>query len=226
MSAIGRETGGAWSRRLLHALSRARRRVRSDSGVTLMELLVGMTIMTIFMSMFTASVVMMYRSTSKTQAIADTASQLSIAFNRLDKSVRYASAITQPGLGYDGKSWYVEWLTTYTGAGQCTQLRLNVANGQLQQRTWTVPVNGAGSLSDPTDWLPLASSLESGSGSSPSPFTRLTDSAVPNQQLRLYLIAQTMGQGGTTQSVSDVTFTAFNSSLYSPNDVCAEWSRG
>lgn len=213
-------------RLMSRASSRIRSRARSDAGVTLMELVVGMTIMTIFMSMFTASVVMMYDSTSKTEAISDTASQLSIAFNRLDKSVRYASAITDPGPGVvDPGDWYVEWLTTFSGTSECTQLRLNVAKGQLQQRTWTIATDGSGSVSDPTDWLPLASNLQPGGGSAPEPLTRVSGSNVPYQQLRIYLIARTVGQSGPTQSISDVTFTAFNTYIYAPNDVCMQWSR-
>jgi hypothetical protein len=196
---------------------------RSDAGVTHVELLVGMTIMTIFMSMFTASVVMMYKSTSKAEAIGNTASQLSMAFTRLDKSVRYASAITEPAQGADN-NWYVEWLSTFSGTAQCTRIRLNVAAGQLQQRTWTV--DSSGSPSAPSDWIPLASNLQTGGASDPQPLTRVSDPNVPYQQLRIYLIAQTVGQSGPTKSVSDVTFTAFNTSVYSPNFVCGEWSRG
>lgn len=211
----------------IRGLGRGRKRARSDAGVTLMELMVGMVIMTIFMSMFTGAVVMMYSSTSKTQAIADTASQLSFAFNRLDKSVRYASAITAPGPGVDNANdMYVEWLSTFTGTSVCTQLRLNVSAGQLQERTWTVATDGSGTASNPTTWLPMASNVQPGGSSDPEPLSWVANPNVPYQQLRIYLIARTVGQSGPTQSVSDVTFTAFNSSVYSPNDVCTQWSRG
>lgn len=200
----------------------------SDSGVTLMELMVGMVIMTIFMAMFTGAVVMMFNATSKAQAIGDTASQLSIAFNRLDKSVRYASAITAPGSGDGDGNLYVEWESTFTGTPVCTQLRFNVAAGQLQQRTWTVTTDAAGistGYSNASAWLPLASSLKQGNASDPAVLTRIGGSALPYQQLRIYLIAEAIGRTGPTQSVSDVTFTAFNSSPSSPGDVCEELGR-
>jgi Tfp pilus assembly protein FimT len=195
-------------------------KTRSDAGVTLMELMVGLTIMTIFMGMFTGAAVMMYNSTSKAEAIGETASQLSIAFSRLDTSVRYASAISQPGTGMDGNT-YVEWQSTYSGATNCTQLRFDVNADQLQQRTWTVA--GAGTYSALTNWLPFASGVTTGAT---SVFTRdISTETMPHQQLRIYLIAQSMGRTGPTTSVSDVTFTAFNSSDSSPTDICTEVTR-
>ena len=196
--------------------------MRPDSGVTLMELMVGLTIMTIFMGMFTGAVVMMYNATSKAQAVGDTASQLSIAFSRLDRSVRYASAISQPGTGTGG-ALYVEWQSTYSGATNCTQLRLNSTVAQLQQRTWTVPAAG-GSATALTTWLPLASGVQAGSV---TPFTLPTSSGMPYQQLRVYLVATSTGRTGITTSVSDVTFTAFNSKISAsgPAGICTEAGR-
>jgi prepilin-type N-terminal cleavage/methylation domain-containing protein len=178
---------------------------RRDSGVTLMELMVGMTIMAIFMTMFTTSVVMMYNSTSKTEAVADTASQLSMAFNRLDTSVRYASGITQPGIGSDGNS-YVEWRSTYSGTAVCTQLRLASGVDQLQQRTWTPSTSGT--VTGLTPWQPLASNVRADSGV--GVFTLPAIAAGTPGKLRIHLVAETMGRSGKTDSVSDVTFTAFN----------------
>ena len=202
------------------AFIRRLRKMRSDAGVTLMELMVGLSIMTIFMGMFTGAAVMMYNSTSKAEAIGETASQLSIAFSRLDKSVRYASAISQPGTGMDGNT-YVEWQSTYSGATNCTQLRLNAGTHQLQQRTWTVA--GAGIYTALTNWAPLASGLVTGAT---DVFSRsVSTETMPHQQLRIYLVAQSMGRTGPTTSISDVTFTAFNSSDSSPIDICTEVTR-
>lgn len=202
------------------AFIRRLRKMRSDAGVTLMELMVGLTIMTIFMGMFTGAAVMMYNSTSKAEAIGETASQLSIAFSRLDKSVRYASAISQPGTGMDGNT-YVEWQSTYSGATNCTQLRLDTGADQLQQRTWTVA--GPGTYTALTNWTPLASGLATGAT---DVFSRsVSTETMPHQQLRIYLVAQSMGRTGPTTPISDVTFTAFNSSDSSPIDICTEVTR-
>ena len=194
-----------------------RRRPRhGDAGVTLMELVVGMTIMTIFMTIFTGSVVMMYDSTSKSGGIA---------CNRLDKSIRYASAISPPGKS--SGAWYVEWETTYTGTPQCTQLRLNPTAQQLQQRTWTV---SGGSATNVSNWLPLASGVtdtDPTTGAAVTPFTfTMSDAAVPYEQLDIRLVAVSVGRSGTTTSISDVTFTAFNSRLTTATTgICAEKGR-
>jgi hypothetical protein len=190
--------------------------MRSDAGVTLMELMVGLTIMTIFMGMFTGAAIMMYNATSKAETIGETASQLSIAFSRLDTSVRYASAIGEPGQA--GSDWFVTWQSTYSGSAECTQLEFDVTAQQLRQRTWTAEEGGG--YEDLTGWIPLASGVTA--GSTPV-FTRNPPTAdQPHQQLRIYLTAEAMSRSGPTTSVSDVTFTAFNSSASSPTDVCTE----
>jgi Tfp pilus assembly protein FimT len=189
----------------------AQRALRSESGLSLMELVVGLTIMAIFMAIFTASVSMMYNTTSKTEALSDTASQLSIAFNRLDTSVRYASAISTPG--QSGGDWYVEWQSSYTGTDQCTQVRVDASAGQLQQRTWTPASDG--SATGLTAWLPLASGLQltdPDTGAAVTPFTvTAVGTAIPYQQLSFHLIAKATGRVGVTTTVTTVTFTAFNS---------------
>ncbi len=204
----------------------ARRALRSESGLSLMELVVGLTIMTIFMTMFTGAVVMMYNTSSKTEALSDTASQLSIAFNRLDKSVRYASAINEPGQA--GNDWYVEWLSTYSGRKDCTQVRVHAADNQLQQRTWSVSADGT--ATGLTAWVPLASGLDIGAAA--SPFTlnvasdAARDSAMPYQQLTFRLTAASTGRTGITTTATDVTFTAFNSEALTSGAICMEGGRG
>lgn len=191
-----------------------------------MELVVGLTVMAIFMVIFTASVSMMYNTTSKAEAMSDTASQLSIAFNRLDKSVRYAAAIAPPGTSRG--TWYVEWQTTYTGTPECTQLRLNSSSGQLQQRTWTLDADGTSD--DLTGWLPLASGLtttDPATGHAVQPFTfTASTGTMPYEQLSFHLIAEAQGRTGVTTSMSDVTFTAFNSRLTTSTEgICEEVGR-
>lgn len=196
-----------------------RRKACCDAGVSLMELMVGLTIMTLFMGMFTGAVVMMYNATSKAEAVGETALQLSMAFSRLDTSVRYASGINEPGPGTDGNS-YVEWRSTYSGEPECTQLRLNNSAEQLQQRTWTVLATGG--YQDLANWMPLASELQS------VPEGVFSVSRASNdapQKLRVHLVAASMGRTGLTTSVSDVTFTAFNSSASDFAMVCQELGR-
>lgn len=194
--------------------SRFRARSCSDAGVTLMELMVGLTIMTIFMGMFTGAVVMMYSSTSKAEAIGDSASQLSIAFSRLDTSVRYATLISEPNPNpaADG-SWYVQWLgVDRTGNQQCTQLAIAQGGGTLWQRTRPFGDSwGAGG------WSAIASNLvlnDPANGAAVMPFVVGWSTSLHSYQtLTLHFISEAIGRDGATYSHSDVTFTAFNSSV-------------
>ena len=63
-----------------------------------MELIVGMALMAIFMSMFTAAIVLMTQTGNKVEAVSISAARrTNQAFLTMDKTVRYASAITTPG---------------------------------------------------------------------------------------------------------------------------------
>ena len=181
---------------------------RDEDGFTLVELLVAMLVMTIFMGLVTAAVVQMTQVSLKSQAIGDAESQLNAAFLRLDKEVRYASAINSPG--QNGSDWYVEFQSKYSGTTTCTQLRTTAAAGKLQQRTWTVT---GGSVTAP-GWTTLASGVANQSGvAAQNPFTFTVAGATAiHQQLKVYLLASS-GPGGTatkSTSTSSATFTALN----------------
>ena len=131
-----------------------RARLRGDDGVTLVEMVVGMAIMMIFLGIFTVAMVGMSKSESKARSVSDTASQVNVAFLWLDRNVRYASGLTAPGTS--SGDFYVELSNTGSGKQVCTQVRLHVANQQLQQRSWTVSGSSYTNLSS---WLPIASNI-------------------------------------------------------------------
>ena len=166
-----------------------------DEGLTLIEVVTATAIMSIVMSLFTAGILQMYRTVNRTQATATVQAQLHIAFQRLDKEIRYAVGLSTPGAV--GADPYVEYLTANTGSPICAELRLHVATAQLQRRTWT---QGASPLV-PGPWTPLAAGVTGA-----TPFTVLPADATFNaQRLRLQLTA--------TAKQVDVTFTAVNTSL-------------
>lgn len=117
-----------------------RQRLRNeDRGVTIVELIVSMGIFVMVLVVFLAAMVTMSRQAVRTQAVGDSASQLRTVFQRLDKEVRYASAINAPG--HSDGDIYVEYLVPEsTGAGEelCVQWRYLVAAKELQRRTWTL----------------------------------------------------------------------------------------
>lgn len=213
--------------RLKAALSRRGEveRERTDDGFSLMETIVGMAIMSVFLSIFTGAMLGMFNAANKVTSTNNTASQLNIAFNRLDKQVRYAAAISPEGLS--GGSWYVEFLTTNTGVSVCTQLKLNPTTSLLQERSWTVPSTGSAT---PTGWSQLANNITNGSESAtstdrPFQFASAHD-AVKFEQLTIRLFAQQRSNNSTTSSVSSITFTALNSSPTTPTTgICTGVSR-
>src|SRR6266540_792625 len=191
----------------------AARRARQDTGYTLVEVVVSMTLLSIVMAIFTTGVLQMYRVANRSEATATAQSQINIAFLRLVKEIRYAAGISTPGTV--GSDPYVEYLISYTGTAVCTELRLHVATRQLQRRTWN---QGASPLT-PSPWIQLASDV-----SSTQAFTFSAADATFNfQRLQLKLVA-TSGAGGTaTPKQSDITFTALNTSLTTSSaTICIE----
>ncbi len=188
-------------------------RFGDDRGVTLIEVVTAMSIMSILMVIFTGGILEVYRFANRSEAAAAASTQLNIAFMRLDKEVRYASGISTPGTV--GVDHYVEYLITNTGTPVCVELRLDVADRQLQRRTW-VQGSPPGSL---TAWTPLTSGV-----SGDQPFTtRPADATFSYQRLTVTLTADA-GSGSTARATEgSVTFTALNTSFESSTaNVCTE----
>jgi type II secretory pathway component PulJ len=205
-------------------IARIRARLSDDAGTSLMELIVGMALMAIFMSIFVGALVSMTKAQSKTTSVAQTSQDLNQAFLSLDKTVRYASAISTPGTGSPSGDWYVEYSTTTTGAQVCTQLRVDITTKQLQRRTWTVVNSTASGL---TGWTPLASEISNGTATAGAnqPFVRVTPGATSDyQQLTITLASLTGSTVAATTSGTSFTITAVNSTLPATT-VCQEAGR-
>jgi hypothetical protein len=198
-----------------------------DEGFTLAELMVGMGLMVIFMAMFTGAVIMMSNGSSRADNLTATSSKLNDVFTRLDKSIRYASALSQPTASADSTGdYYTEFQTTNTGVSVCTQLQLNVRTQTLAQRTWTVL--SSGSTTNPTGF----STIASGVSTSGTPFVLNPNGSVDFEQLTVNLTAA-IGSSNATSS-SSVTYTALNSNSASlvaettptqPSTICQEAGR-
>lgn len=187
----------------------ALRRIRGgqderESGFTLLEIMVSMTLMGFFMIMFTGAILQMYRVSNRTAAITSSASRLNTAFERIDKQIRYASAISPPNQARSPfGAWYVEFVNTTSGADACYQLR--VYGSQLQERTWS------GSPAVAPVWVPLASGIKM-PATSPFGFSTAAGSQT-SQRLKVSLSSNPSTGGGTTGVTSQtaVTFAAMNS---------------
>ena len=190
----------------------ARRTPGDDGGFTLVETIVAMSVMSIFLTVFTGSVVMMFRSSNHSQAVAHSSQELSDAFLWLDRHVRYASYVSQPGQdANDGGNWYVEFQDTNTTPATCYQLRVDQVSQQLQQRSW------AGTAA-PSSWAPLATGITNGGATGANAPFALTPAraTVPSAQLTVDLVA---AEGSGTEGASSqnsLSFTALNTTLSTP----------
>ncbi len=206
----------------------ARRRpaLADESGFTLMELVVSMTVMLIFMGMFTGAIMVLTGSQTKAQSTSETSAVTNTAFLWLDKTVRYAAAISSPGTGSGTGDWYVEFRVTHTGSEVCTQARLDIAKGQLQRRSWQVIGSTASGV---TPWVPVVSGLVNGSAAANSadqPFvTKAPTSSEGFQQLTINLVATGGPANAPTTSRATFSFTAINSTLPPPTSICQEVGR-
>ena len=198
-----------WREQLRERLGGRRDRDTGDAGVTLLELMVAMGITTVFLGMFTAAVLMISRTSQRAEAVTGGGQDIATAFQRLDRSVRYAAEVTAPGQA--NGSWWVEYLTNTNTGKTCTQLSLNPGAQQLRSRTWT-PV-APPSTPTPSGWTTLAGRISNGSATGVSaPFIRPTPtaaSAIGYQQLTVQLVS-TVGNP-PLDSRSTTTFTALNS---------------
>jgi prepilin-type N-terminal cleavage/methylation domain-containing protein len=198
-----------------------------DSGVTMIEVVISMVVMSIAMTIFTTGFLQIYRTINKTESLSTAQAQVTIAFQRLDREVRYAAAIsTQEQVGQD---YYVEYLITPpsrspsasaspppTRTLTCVELRLQTSTRQLQRRTWP----NDGSPVTPTAWAPLVSEVVAA-----QPFTFIAADPNVNYHQSLRVNVTVMSGSGATETLrrTDVTFTALNTTIAtSSTDICTE----
>jgi hypothetical protein len=109
--------------------------------------------------MFTTGIVQIFQATNRTEGMARAQSQLTAAFTRLDREVRYAAAISDVEEDVNNSHVHVRFMTLDPAGTQlCRHARLTRTN-LLQYRTWRA--------ADPTPadedgWSTLASDVGPG----------------------------------------------------------------
>jgi prepilin-type N-terminal cleavage/methylation domain-containing protein len=173
-----------------------------DGGFTLLEIMISMSLMSVFMALFSGAVLQMYGVSNKVESVTRSSTQLNLAFQRIDKQVRYASAISPPNKTKSAAgAWYVEFDNTSSGADNCYQLR--VYNSQLQERSWI------GTPTSSPIWIPLASGVTM---PATSPFTfAVAAGSQTSQRLKIALSATANSGSKVTTSQTAVSFEAMNS---------------
>lgn len=211
------------------------RRLRDDDrGTTMIELVVGMLVMTVFMGMFTGAMLLMGNTVNKVEAVSDTSTQLADAFLTLDREVRYATGVSTPAYSTALPGWNVEFSSMQynrstspaTQINLCTQLA--IFSGKLWQRTWTVGSNNTAVSGSGTDWRPLASSIDPTSttqSATTPPFVLSVAAGSGLQQLAINLTSKSTLAGSAT-SLSSTTYTALNAKSaggpIDPSTVCQQ----
>ncbi|HEX5740158.1 MAG TPA: prepilin-type N-terminal cleavage/methylation domain-containing protein [Pilimelia sp.] len=178
-------------------------RLRDDAGVTLVELLAAMGLMALVGLMATSAVISLGHSLRSTETNGQGQRQLAQAFDRLDKSVRYAADVhvhTRDG------NPTVTYVVT-SGTPRCGEMWLE--HNRLYLRTWPTGaappagVRAAEDVAAPTDRAPFAVANPA------------ADADAPAKRLTVALVAHT--STGATRSLSvDV---ALPNTVAGPRDV-------
>ena len=205
---------------------------QDGEGFTLVELLVSMFLFVIVLALVASATLVMEHGLRKSQGQSDNLDASRKVLLLLDRQVRYANAITQPGVGATPTATYVEWQSGDTNQQQtCTQWRFDSAAGTLAYRTWPVPTV-TGAPVTPTGWVTEAFGV-SRVGSAPV-FTTTAlpvGAVVPSGTTASHAsvsvaFALKHGARPSTTSASQVTLTAVNTtSLATPSAVCNQVTR-
>lgn len=171
--------------------------------MTLIEMLVSMGLFTILLGIFMSGVAAMTDLTVRSRSAADSSDEVRRAYQRLDKQLRYASAVNRPGVA--GGNEYLEFQTSAVDVGtdvMCSQWKLDASADTLAFRTWP-DVDGAAASS----WTVVASRVVNDPSTSPV-FTYLaTDEDHTKQRVAVYLdVESNQGDGAELRS----TFVALN----------------
>ena len=188
----------------------------ADRGLSLIELVVATSILAIFLTVLTTSLVSLSRAAGSAQVVATSANGVLSVFQNLDRDVRYADSVNFPGAGASGVR-YVEFRvpakSSPTNVTTCTQWAYDPTAKTLMSRSWD---DGAGSTSVKFS-TKLTYVLDAGTATTyPFQLTAASPTASSMQILKLKLDA-----GNTDQTAGagiETSFVARNSSVESPSN--------
>lgn len=185
---------------------------RGDAGVTLIEVMVAMSIMSVLMIIVTGAVLQIYHSVNEVDSLSEAQTQINAAFVRLDREIRYARAVSDPALV--GTDYYVEYLRSVNSVDTCVELRLRTTTNELQRREWTKNMSPLA----PGAWTTLASHV---TATTPFTVTAADSGSLTGFRAQRLTLAVTAVVGGGSPSnagagragatrETNVTFTALN----------------
>jgi prepilin-type N-terminal cleavage/methylation domain-containing protein len=195
-----------------------------DAGVTLIEVVLAMSIMSVLMTVVTGAVLQIYHSVNEVDSLSEAQTQVNAAFIRLDREIRYARSVSDPGLV--SGDYYVEYLRSVDSVDTCVELRLRTTTGELQRRQWTKNVSPLA----PTAWTTLASDV---TATTPFTVTAADTNSLTGFRFQRLTLAMTAvvgggapnnagaGRAGATRE-TNVTFTALNATGTNNSATCVE----
>jgi prepilin-type N-terminal cleavage/methylation domain-containing protein len=140
--------------------ARAIARLRDERGVTLVELVVAMMIMSIVAVVFTTALAVVQNAVVRESAWSTNVDQARLAVENIDRMIRSGNVLFPPAS--DGSSIIVytqsnapSFKSGAWSGNRCMQWR--VSGGQLQMRWWKP--NEAGVTQSPTTWQVVASNI-------------------------------------------------------------------
>ncbi len=183
---------------------RRARRVEGQQGFTLVELLVSMTILGIFFSVFTGVIATVFENTRRQQDRSISVDASRNIVQVIDRQVRYANGIYEPKTAADGTQWVVWSSRNRQGVQTCHQWQVTRA-GVMRWASWQAGVNA-----------PLAFSTAGtgiGRRGTDDVFS-LTDAGATIQTKQRLTLSFLSGPltGGRDASATRVAFTALNTS--------------
>jgi prepilin-type N-terminal cleavage/methylation domain-containing protein len=191
-------------------------RLARDAGFSLVEVMVGAAVMSTVMAIATAGLIQMYHATERSDAAASVQANLTDAFARMDREIRYAYRINPPYL-IGTTAYGVDYIVKDENvAAQCVQLTLPVNGGSLIRLQWPQTSNSADPAAVRTG---VAADLFPGTAGT-SPFTvRQADLASNYDRLEINVSSTTgLADNGASRTYN-LQFTALNTTT---TDTAAE----
>lgn len=215
-------------------MSRVIRRLREEGGITLVELLVSMSIMSIVLLVFTTTLTSVQRAIVKQDTREQQADQARLALQTIDRQVRSGNLLYNPTTYEVGNDPYSNTATGYL-VRIYTQAKFNADDNprcvvwliddqrRLLTRSWTPP-----GVSAPTDWQIVATGVVNRFLSSPS-FTTDSTGRTLNVTFKVNpsysTVAAALTDAAATQTF-EAALTGRNTSFGYPNDVCEDLPSG
>lgn len=132
----------------------------TDSGITVVEVIVTTVVLTVLLGLSTSAVISMIRTAARAEATNAARAEVRRAAQLFERTLAYSARVNRPTAV--GTSWYLEARTEAVpgeAPARCTQWRADAGSEQLQVRSW--------SLGDPAPgWTTVATGLDT-DGSSP-----------------------------------------------------------